>query len=172
MRIAAIFIAVLLVSWIVFELLLQPVPELPTFAQAERDLGELQQAQRDGRLQEDPDRRELRQSVRRANERLKGLPCDEVLRQDFVDAVIPFLRAVMATRGEAPVETVRVGDRVLNGTHFLDGQVTYEIERAVDDGFLRADDLPPELAWIATQLPEIADAGAALRQIAGHPNCR
>ena len=171
MRLPALVIAVLLAGWVLAALLPRPDRGLPTFAQAERDLGESERAHREGRLQEDPERRELRQAVLRAGERLDRLPCNESLRRDFVDAAIPFLRTVMATRDEAPVETFRVDGRVLNGTRFLDGQAIRRIERAVSDGLLHPEDLPNDLAWIANNPPEIEEAAAALRQLTPRTNC-
>lgn len=170
MRIAAIVVVVLLASWAIVELLPQPSREPPTFAEAEWGLGQLERAQRDGRLREDAGRRELRQAVLRAGERLDQLPCDEFLRQDFAAAAIPFLRAAMTNRDRPPVETLRVEGKVLNATRFLDGQVTIRIERAVADGLLRSDDLPPDVAWIAINPPEIEEARAALRQL-NDTNC-
>lgn len=171
MRKVTIIIVILLVGWILVDLLREPAPGLPSFAEREREMGELEQAQRDGRLREDPDRRGLRRSVLQAGERLKDFPCSDALRQDFANAVTPFLRTVIATRDERPVETVRVGDKVLNGTRFLDGLVIQEIERAVSNGLLRSDDLPPELAFIATNSPEMEQAAVALRQFTPYAKC-
>lgn len=121
-------------------------PGLPTFAQVEArlpDMAELAQAHREGRLIEDPERGDLRRAVLSTYEQYRQLPCDEILRRDFVAAVIPFIETVHNSRGAEPIEIFHGTRGVLNATKYLDGEVIQELSMAAGFGLLDHDELPP-----------------------------
>ncbi len=103
--------------------------QIPTVRQSMSDAEMLARAAATGRLNEDPQRRQLRRSVLSAADRLAASPCEERLKQALREAVAALLANLQQTR-DRPVETLDVDGRALDASGFLNRPVTDVISEA------------------------------------------
>ena len=103
--------------------------QIPTVRQSVSDAETLARAAAAGRQNEDPRRRQLRQSVLSAADRLAASPCEERLRQALREAVAALLADLQQTR-DRPVETLEVDGRALDASGVLNRPVTDVISEA------------------------------------------
>lgn len=118
-------------------------PSLPTFADAVQEMNEIDQAIRDGRLHEDPARARTRLAFIDAVDRYERSNCHETLRPGLIQAAVSVLDLKLAP----PTETVRVGDKVLNGTNRFGQDAEEALLTALDRGYLRIEDVPQRMGW-------------------------
>lgn len=119
-------------------------PGLSTFADAVEEMDEIEQAIRDGRLREDPARARTRHAFIDAVDRYERSNCHETLRSVLTRAAVSVLELKLAP----PTETVRVGDKVLNGTRRFDQDADEALVTALDRGYLRIEDVPQRMSGI------------------------
>jgi hypothetical protein len=146
MRLLLVGIVCAVVAWVVWTnsspglVSANPSPQLRTFAQTVADRDALESAKRTGRLHEAPARRELRQAVLRAANRLENSPCDAAVRLAFRKAVVSLIAHLRDTDDAAP-ETYAINGRVVDTTGFLNSEASDVIEQAAFAGVLRDGDI-------------------------------
>src|SRR5436853_4920444 len=118
---------------------MKPDPRIPTFQQSFADGAELERAQREGRLVEQPKQHALRAAVLNAAQRVDGSPCDGAARESLRLAATGFLSYQMQLRDDAPTETLVADGRTIDARGFLNKDAADALRAAIAAGIM-----PPE----------------------------
>ena len=131
-----------------------PSEQIPTFEQKIADREEIEMAYDDGRLVEDPNRREARQAVIDAWDMLEYSPCDEDLKSAFRTAVRRFFEGSMDS-SRSSSETIEVDGRVIDGSGFFSAAAWESIQDGAMAGHLRPEDLSRRYAIMKKLAPNM-----------------
>ncbi len=171
------------VAWIflgnpasVFNKPLKPSAKVPTFEGSMAINSVLRQASDDGLLQEDPVRQEQRQAVLDAYDQLKTDHCDRQVRDEYINAIKPFVRANIRSPNKVAKETreiekIEIDGKVLNTTGFLDSEATSTITEAVYSGYLAPEELPGAVGAAFARARKSRRSTAAFKSFATAEPC-
>lgn len=164
MRLFILAIACVLVVWALWprQSALTPSAQVPTFEQSRADSRVLEAAASSGTLREDPGRRELRQAVLTAGNRLENSPCDKTVQLALRKATSELMANLIRTRDE-PIETYTIDGRVVNATGFLNTAAITVMREAQSSGVLRPGDMRGKPVAPDAPLPPPSEDGFAGR---------
>ena len=148
----------------------QPSAKAPTFEGNMARLSILRQASEDGLLQEDSARQGQRQAVLDAYEDLKSDHCDPQVKQEFVNAIKPFVHH-LRSRTKPAIETYEVDGKVLSTTGFLDSEAKGKISEAIYSGYLAPTELPGAAGAAFARARRTQKSVAAFRSFATAEPC-
>ncbi len=150
---------------------LTPSADLPTFEEVQARSKALREAFKEGLIQEDPARQELRFSVLDAFEELKDSPCDKAVRQTYVKAIRPFIKRNIRDRASTPVEIYEHYGKKLNATCMFDEAARSTIYQALMFGYLDGKDRPGAAGRAFAMAKKFTNAKTALAKSRIAPKC-
>ena len=121
-----------------------------------------------GRVAQDPRRRELREAVLHQAERLAQWPCSEIEGRDLAQAAIPFLEAM--AEGPSETENVSIDGTIYNASELLDEPARLALSKATMSGQIKDGEIPGHLMARGMLIPGSvmgADTQATLLRMAG-----
>jgi len=156
MRFTAVLLVALVGLWFYFDAPvpmqaakpMEPSEEIPTFASAVASLDDrrlVREAFEMGRVQENPERRELREAFHDAHTRLMAYPCDDEAQRDFGLAAAPFIESAQGKR-QLPLETVTIDGKQMNVSVVIEEEIYQSANLALFTGQIKPENLPPSLA--------------------------
>ena len=115
---------------------MQPDARIPTFQESVANRAELERAQRNGQLAEEPKQRALRGAVINAAARVDASPCDEQGRAALRVAVADFMTYQREIQDKPPAETLVVDGRTIDARGFLNHDAAVASRAAMAAGIL------------------------------------
>jgi hypothetical protein len=117
---------------------MKPDARVPTFQQSLANHGELERAQRNGQLAEQPKQHALRQAVLEAGHRVDASRCDEKARTALAQAIGDFVAYQLAVADKPPTEFLVVDGRTIDARGFLNGDATEVAREARSAGIVKS----------------------------------